>query len=329
MATKDDDKRIASEMNELRSELGCATRIETADYVVLRPLVNVHSEPKVGVVVGTRKKGDVVNTSLRRQFGEGSAADVWVQLNEYTSASESGEGWIQVDGTVFGLGKQLERRAFERPRQLRWYLAAAQVEIRDRIHRGQIVGHREAGRLLRTDLEMSGWARLTEDFRLPSGDMGESHICEGWFSMAANDVSRWYPPGTAKGTPPESLPATSRWFWVAAPNGCSVRDRPWGGLLTKREHGELLRGDLVEDGWLRLEEDFVRCGADSEGVRGKGGAHPEAVGEDEAGRAVWAEEVANSVGGELQRGWALIDGRDLGLPFQLQARALARAHSYS
>ena len=315
MATRksDDEQRIASELEELRAHFGCSTKIESAEYVVRLPSVAVFSRPNSGVVVGERAQGTVVSTSLRT-FGN-SPNDGWVRLSEHVSASESGEGWILVDGTLLGLGMQLERRAFERPRQLKWFLAEAQVEIRDAIRGGAIVGHREAGRLLRTDHELSGWMRLTEDFRRARDD-GEADVVEGWFSLAANAVSRWWPPGETRGAAPESLPPKTLWYWVSARGGVTVRERPWGGLLTKREHGDLLRGDLLQDGWLRLEEDFVRVGS---GMRAKGGQPPEPNAEDEAGRTIWCEEVASSA--SLLRGWVLVDGRDLGLPYQLQARA--------
>ena len=233
-----------------------------------------------------------------------------------------------IDGTTHGIGVQLHRKEFERSRLLKWYIANAEVEVRDEIKGTHIVGHREAGRLLRSDLEMSGWVRLTEDFRRPGRDGGEADVCEGWVSLNANDVTRWRPPAEAKGAPPESLPGKTHHFWVAPRAGVAVRDKPWGSVLTKREHGELLRGDQIVDGWLRLEEDFVRTPTTSGAGgtrRGKGGPLAEAVGEDVAGQCVWAEELEADDDGistppPLLRGWVLIDGRDFGLPCQLQAR---------
>eukprot|EP00966_Prymnesium_polylepis_P005799 132187-Prymnesium_polylepis.1 len=105
---------------------------------------------------------------------------------------------------------------------------------------------------------MGGWCRLTEDFRRSDGG-GRPEICEGWLSLAANDVSRWRPPTAEPGAPPESLRARTFWYWVCARKGCTVRERPWGAAITKREHGELLRGDQIHEGWLRLEEDFVHA----------------------------------------------------------------------
>ena len=96
----------------------------------------------------------------------------------------------------------------------------------------------------------------------PGGD-GDADICEGWFSLAANPVIRWQPAGGAAA--PEMLPSKPVWFWVASLKGTVVRERPWGSVITKREHGALLRGDLLQDGWLRLEEDFVRRGDEEEG----------------------------------------------------------------
>ena len=221
------------------------TRVETADYVVRAPRVSVFSKPHSGIVVSEREKGTILSTSM---ITSGSTLnDVWVRVNEYISTSETGEGWVMVDSTLLGLGVQLEKQAFERLRLLKWYVAEAQVEVRDSWRGGVVVGHRAAGRVLRTDHELSGWCRLTEDFRRDR-DGGEADVVEGWFSLAANMVRRWHPPGMPASSPPESLPGKPFWYWVATRRGITVRDRPWGALITKREHGELLRGDVVEDG---------------------------------------------------------------------------------
>ena len=48
-------------------------------------------------------------------------------------------------------------------------------------------------------------------------------MCDGWVSLAANDVTRWRPPAEAKGAPPESLPGKTHRFWVATRAGVAVR----------------------------------------------------------------------------------------------------------
>ena len=190
------------------------TRIESASWaVVAKPAAKVYAEPSLSAaVVGEREHGRVVSASLRSS-GEGAGND-WVRLTDIIPASESGEGWMLIDGTTHGIGVQLHRKEFERSRLLKWYIANAEVEVRDEIKGTHIVGHREAGRLLRSDLEMSGWVRLTEDFRRPGRDGGEADVCEGWVSLNANDVTRWRPPAEAKGAPPESLPGKTHHFWV-------------------------------------------------------------------------------------------------------------------
>ena len=161
-------------------------RVESADYTVIVPTALVYSKPHSGVVVGEKCHGTVVSSSICTSGA--TANDAWVRLNEAISTSESGEGWMLVDGRMLGLGIQLERRVFERPRPLKWYLAVSEVEIRDAMKGGVVVGHRAAGRILRTDFELCGWCRLTEDFRRER-DGGDPDIVEGWFSLAANDVS--------------------------------------------------------------------------------------------------------------------------------------------
>jgi hypothetical protein len=228
------------------------TRIESASYtVVARPCVKIFSAPALSSdCVGERPHGAILSTTLRT-YGE-STNEGWVRLSEVVPASSTSEGWMLIDATLLGLGVQLEKKAFERSRLLKWWVAHAEVEVRDEI-KGVVVGHRGVGRLLRTDLEMSGWVRLTEDLRRPARDAalgGEADVCEGWFSLAANDCERWRPPAERKGAqPPESLPGTTHWYWVAPRDGVAVRDKPWGAVLTKREHGVLLRGDLLVDGW--------------------------------------------------------------------------------
>ena len=296
---------------------GLSMRIESVDYTVRCATAKVFSKPHSGIVVGERLRGQVLGTTLITS-GEGPS-DVWVRLNEVIPTSESGEGWILVDGTLLGLGLQLERKAFERPRVLKWYLTEDRVEICGGV-KGSVVGHRASGRLLRTDLELTGWVRLTEDFRRPTADGSDGDICEGWVSLAKSAITRWWPTDVPRGAPPETLPGSFQQYWVVARYGVALRDKPWGNVLTKRDHGELLRGDLLQDGWLRLEEDFVK--ASDGGVRGKGGPLPDSVGEDEMGTTVLAEDVQNNVGGALLRGWVLVDGRDLGLSgAQCQARS--------
>ena len=226
-------------------------KVETAEYIVQSTSAIVYSKPHSGVRVGEKPHGAIVATGLRT-FGE-YPNDGWVRLNDVFPQSESGEGWMLIDATRVGLGIQLERMHFERPRILKRYMTEGVVEIRDQ-PRGVIVGQRASDRLLRTDLELAGWVRLTEDFyrKQPSGDDGD--VCEGWFSIAANPVSRWRPPVIDGAPVPESLSPRTVWAWVTARKGCVVRERPWGRVLTKREQGELLRGDLIVNGWMRLEE---------------------------------------------------------------------------
>lgn len=88
---------------------------------------------------------------------------------------------------------------------------------------------------------------------------------------------------------------TSR-HWVVAAEGAPVRERPWGRVLCVKRRGVLLRCDAEKDGWCRIEADFTEEGA--------------------------LEDV-DADGDELQilEGWVLMDGRDLGLPRQLQRYA--------
>ena len=309
----------SSETDKSTSPGKLATRIESTDYVVLCTACKVLSEPgPSGVVVGERQRGQTLGTTLRTTGT--TSNDGWVRLNEVIPTSPTGVGWVLIDGTLLGLGVQLEKKAFERPRMLKHYLAEERVEVCSGV-KGAVVGHRAVGRLLRTDLELTGWVRLTEDLFRDAGDGSEPDIVEGWVCLASNKLQRWWPAEAPKGAPPESLPGKFAWHWVIARGGVAVREKPWGAVITKREFGELLRGDLVQEGWLRLEEDFVK--ASDGGIRGKGGEPPDSVGaEDEVGRTVLAEDVPNNVGGELMRGWVLIDGRELGmLSAQLQPRS--------
>ena len=84
---------------------------------------------------------------------------------------------------------------------------------------------------------------------------------------------------------------TTRW-WIIATDGTVVRERPWGKVLCNRGRGVLLRCDTEKDGWLRIEQDFT-----------------------EEGPLETAPDDDDSM---VMEGWVLIDGRDLGLPRQLQ-----------
>ena len=143
------------------------------------------------------------------------------------------------------------------------------------------------------------WVRLQEDFY----KMGSPEPQEGWAlvysGLQGQLLERWDPPAAAGaliGSMAEQGGHTSR-YWVVAPEGVVVRERPWGRVLTRRRRGGLLRVDFLRDGWVRLEEDFVESGPLSAG-------EPDELGES-----------------ALLEGWVLADGRDVGLARQLQQRA--------
>ena len=275
-------------------------KAETAEYrVVFQPKVAIRREPW-GAHVAYKDSGEVIRTNVR---STGAPSGDWVRLLE---KFDGGEGWMLIDGTKLGLGKLLERvdRASQKKGRVQRYKIVCErsdiIHVREKPN-GPSISTRKTGRVLRTDLELNGWVRLQEDFY----KVGNPEPLEGWAMVDGRHIQqgmlleRWEPPtaaGALIGASAEQGVHTSR-YWIIAPGGIVVRERPWGRVLTSKRRGGLLRVDLHRDGWVRVEEDFVESGP-------LNAADPEEVNES-----------------AMLEGWVLLDGRDLGLLRQLQLRA--------
>lgn len=271
---------------------------ETAEYrVVYSPTVAVRDKPW-GAVIGSRKTGEMVRTCAR---SVGLVDGTWVKTAEPASAGVQ-PGWMLVDGRAINLPKLLEK--VEKGRKgmvVRYKVLVATTDIRERpaLAGTPVVGARKRGAIIRTDQELNGWVRLQHDFY----QTGSAEPCEGWAMVHGRSIGQGLILQTWE---PTDLPAavigglgalggqTSR-LWVMAAEGAAVRERPWGRVLCVKRRGVLLRCDTIKDGWARLEADFT-----------EDGPLESADGFDEDSQVL--------------EGWVLLDGRDLGLPRQLQKR---------
>ncbi|KAL1510800.1 hypothetical protein AB1Y20_007085 [Prymnesium parvum] len=285
---------------ELKAEFQMKRQLkaETAEYRVVYPAgVAVRSEPW-GNKIGTKPCGEMIKTNVRTT---GVESGDWVRLLERFGPLKS-EGWMLTDGSRLGLGKLLERvDKVKRSRVQRYKVVSMRSEI---IHirekpSGPSIGTRKKGDILRTDLELNGWVRLQEDFY----KIGNADPQEGWAMIDGTPIGMgrllepWVPATAAAaliGEAAEAALHTAR-YWIVSPDGAAVRERPWGRVLAHKKRGGLLRCDLHRDGWVRVEEDFVESGPINQ-------ADPD------------------DKEGALLEGWVLLDGRDLGLPRQLQRR---------
>ena len=151
------------------------TKEETGLYrVVHGPTVLVRSEPG-GRAVGGKNKGDIVRTCAKTVGGDTAG---WVRLQD--EKFSGGDGWMLINGTKMGLGVLLQPVTDAAAREVRRYriVANPQATIFER-PRGQPIGKRARGRVVRCDLEVGGWARLQADFYKP----GSKEPCEGWLEV--------------------------------------------------------------------------------------------------------------------------------------------------
>ena len=269
-------------------------RNDPAEYrVVYSPHVAVRDKPW-GKVVGSIKCGEMFKTTHR---SVGLSDGIWVK----TQQKYGGEpGWMLVDGKSVNLPLLLEK--YERGRQgrvNRYRVVSEHCDIRERpsLAGTPVVGKRSKGAVIRTDMEMNGWVRLQADFYTT----GKAEPVEGWSLIAGSAMGLglilqlWEPPNL----PPVTIGSVgalgnqTKRFWVVSDEGTVVRERPWGKVLCTRTRGMLLRCDMERDGWARLEADFT----EEEGI---------------------LERVPEDEDAMILEGWVLIDGRDLGLPRQLQ-----------
>jgi len=273
-------------------------RQETADYrVVYSPAVAIRDKPW-GNVVGSRNAGDLVPTTHR---SVGLPDGVWVKTKQSYAHKDgtSAPGWMLIDGNAISLGTLLEK--VERGRSgiiKRYRVAVDRCDIRERpsLAGTPVVGTRKRGEVLRTDQDLNGWVRVQADFY----QTGKAEPYEGWTlidgrrEMGIGPILHlWEPanvPAAAIGFALQGGQTRRNWILVA--EGAAVRERPWGRVLCTWNRGRLLRCDCEKDGWARIEADFTEDGPLS----------PEDVDDEPA----------------LLEGWVLMDGRDLGLPRQLQ-----------
>jgi len=141
--------------------------------------------------------------------------------------------------------------------------------------------------------------RLQHDF-YPTGS---AEPVEGWALIHGGSIGQgtilelWEPlnmPSVSIGGFGAQSGLTQR-FWVMPAEGTVVRERPWGKVITTKRRGMLLRCDQIRDGWGRLEADFT-----------------------EDGQLENSKDLDDDT--MVLEGWVLLDGRDLGLPRQLQKR---------
>jgi len=295
---------------------------EKGEYRVLfSPSVTVRDAPW-GRKIGTRQVGSLVQTDMRSIGGEGGG---WVRIAG--GLAGSGEAWMLINGSAIGLGTLLESTSRGAAARLVRYQVVHRphVMVRDR-PRGIVLGQRAHGRLLRADLELDGWVRLQED----TWRAGSAEPCEGWLLVNGDSVGLgqllqpWSAPAETadEGGGGGAAAAALERYWVVAQGGTVVRERPWGRVLARRGRGQLLRTDLVRDGWARLQEDFVEAEADDDaGADGSGGGKGDAAGFPRSDLGASVSLADADAAGALLEGWVLIDGRDLGLPSQLARRA--------
>ena len=276
-------------------------KVETAEYrVIYSPTVAVRDKPW-GKVVGSFGSGEIFKTTHR---SIGLPDGVWVKTEKVFGTWDGRQGWVLIDGKPINLPLLLEKHERGRNGRVARYLVVSYqgADIRERpsLAGTPVVGKRAKGAVIRTDQEMNGWVRLQNDFYVT----GRAEPVEGWtmvsgrgIGMSSNFLQLWEPtnmPAVSIGNVGAMGGQTTRW-WVVATDGTVVRERPWGKVLCQRRRGMLLRCDQEKDGWLRIEADFTEDGP------------LEMVPEDEDTM--------------VMEGWVLIDGRDLGLPRQLQQRA--------
>ena len=272
---------------------------ETAEYrVVHSPSVAVRDRPW-GRVIGSKRTGELVKTTAR---SVGLSDGAWVQTVE-TFGPEAQHGWMLLDGAAISLGTLLERVESGRAGMVaRYVVVVASTDVRERptLAGTPVVGTRRQGELIRTDQELNGWVRLQQDFY----QTGKAEPIEGWAMIHGAPIGqgpilrRWEAPGPTPALigAAVALGGQTVRFWVTASEGTCVRERPWGRVLCRRQRGMLLRCDMVKDGWARLEADFSDDGP---------------------------IDTLDTLDDEqpLLEGWVLLDGRDLGLPCQLQRYA--------
>lgn len=305
---------------------------EKGEYRVLfSPSVAVRDAPW-GRKIGTKQVGSLVQTDMRSIGGEGGG---WVRIAGGLAGSGSGEAWMLINGSALGLGALLESTSRVAAARLVRYQVVHRphVMVRDR-PRGTVLGQRAHGRLLRTDLELDGWVRLQED----TWRAGSAEPCEGWVLINGASVGLgqllqpWSAPAEAaeEGGSAGSAAAALERYWVVAEGGTVVRERPWGRVLARRGRGQLLRTDLVRDGWARLQEDFVEAEADDDGggdTGSGGGGKGDAAGFRRSDLGASVSVADADAAGALLEGWVLLDGRDLGLSRQLARRADGEAEA--
>ena len=262
----------------------------TTYRVVHAPSVAIRAGPW-GKKLGIKQCGALVHCDASR--------DGWVRLQ---GGLDGEEAWMLIHGAKMGLGTLLQRLGMAERVVSRWQVVASpHVHVRA-APRGRVLAQLACGEVVRADMELAGWVRLQRDF----WPEGASEPAEGWVLIdgAALGLGRLLAPRpapaiAAAAAPPSAMPER---YWVVAPAGVSVRERPWGRVLARRPAASLLRCDCEREGWVRLEED---CRADDDDDEG----------DDDAG----------AEGGGAAEGWVLADGRELGLPRQLLRRRAGEA----
>ena len=276
---------------------------DVAEYrVVYAPQVAVRDKPW-GNVISTKRAGESIRTTHKTI---GLPDGVWVKTQDpFPGAGGDQPGWLLVDGKAINLGTLLEKVEHGRKGMVvRYRVVADTVDIRERpaLAGVPVVGTRKKGALLRTDQELNGFVKVQQDFY----HTGKAEPTEGWalihgsgFGFNKRLLERWEPtsalPAVTIGGFGAKGGQTQR-FWVVAAEGTPVRERPWGRVLCTKRRGVLLRCDAEREGWVRVEADFTEEGALEQYEEG-------------------CEEA------QILEGWCLVDGRDLGLPRQLQKYA--------
>ena len=330
---------------------------ETAEYrVVFAPHVAVRDRPW-GRIIGKACAGEVLQMTHR---AIGVADGPWVKTERTFGGGHADvavRGWMLVDGQAIHLPALLERvdglpisgsgiggrigsgsigggigssgggggGGGDDGRIVRRYrVVHDRLDVRERpaLAGTAVVGKIFKGAIVRTDHEVNGWARLQTDFYV----LGSAEPVEGWAPLTGKAMmsvrgalmepweapSAGGPSATVGGVGSARGGLTAR-YWVLSADGVAVRERPWGRVLATKPRGMLLRCDAERDGWVRVEEDYTEAGPlDSLG----GGA------DGSGGRRVDDDERDDDAdgGAALLEGWVLLDGRDLGLPRQLQKR---------
>lgn len=267
---------------------------DTAEYrVVYSPQVAVRDKPW-GKVIASKKCGESIKTTHRTI---GLPDGTWVKTLYPVVNQEP--GWLLIDGKAINLGVLLEKvEAGRKGMVTRYRVVAHTCDIRERpsLAGTPVVGNRKKGALLRADQELNGFVRIQHDFYAT----GKAEPIEGWALVHGRTMGmgpileRWEPTNALPAVTIGSVGAqggnTRRW-WVIAAEGTPVRERPWGRVLCVKRG--LLRCDAEKDGWVRIEQDFTEEG------------HLENLTPE-------TEDL------QILEGWVLLDGRDLGLPRQMQ-----------